>query len=126
MRDLYAAATGPHAERYAASRNASLRYWAARRGEAPNLLATLLNDKSPAVRIAAARRLPSIDVLAKELAHPEPTVRLMAVNALDELGEAARPALPTLQHALQDPDNYVVRVANHAVNTLLGTRHEVK
>ena len=126
MRDLYDAATGPHAERFAKSKNASLRYWAARRGEGPTLLATLLKDPSPAVRIAAARRLPSVEVLAKELAHPEPTVRLMAVNALDELGEAARPALPTLQHALQDPDNYVVRVANHTVNTLLGTRHEVK
>ncbi len=127
LRELYDAATGPNASRFFNSRNAPLRYWAARRGDGATMLATLLRDPSAAVRIAAARRLGNIDVLAQELASPQQWVRLMAANALDEMGEAARPVLPALQAALKDPENnYVVRVVNHALNGLLGTRNQVK
>ena len=132
MRELYDAATGPDGSRFFTSANPSLRYWAARRGanlrgEDKARLAKLQSDPSAAVRIAAARRLGNVDLLAKELANPKEYVRLMAVNALDEMGEAARPALPALRIALKDPENhYVVRVANHAVNTLEGTHLQVK
>ena len=82
MRELYDAATGPNAARFYNSRNAPLRYWAARRGEGAKMLATLVQDKSAAVRIAAARRLGNVDVLAKELASSQEWVRLMAANSL--------------------------------------------
>lgn len=122
LRELYDAATGPNSSRFFNSGNPALRYWAARRGDGNAMLAKLLVDPSAAVRIAAARRLGKVDLLAKELASSQEYVRLMAVNALDEMGDAARPALPALQVALKDPqNNYVVRVANHAVTVLLGT-----
>jgi len=127
LRELYDAATGPDAGRFFNSGNPGLRYWAARRGEGKAMLAKLQSDPSAAVRIAAARRLGKVDLLAKELASPKEYVRLMAVNALDEMGEAARPALPALRIALQDQENnYVVRVANHTVNSLEGTHNQVK
>ncbi|MBY0504686.1 MAG: sulfatase-like hydrolase/transferase [Bryobacteraceae bacterium] len=117
LRDLYAAATGPKPERFQNSPRPALRYWAARRAEP--VPEQLLADPSAAVRIAAARRLGQVDILAKELASPAQYARLMAVNALDEMGEAARPALPALRTALKDPENnYVIRVATHAVNAL--------
>lgn len=127
LRELYDAATGPNAARFYNSGNAALRYWAARRGEGAKMLAALAKDKSAAVRVAAARRLGDVALLAKELTSPEMSVRLMAVNALDEMGEAARPALPALQAALKDPEgNYIVRVANHAVNGLTGATNFVR
>jgi 3-methyladenine DNA glycosylase AlkC len=90
------------------------------------MLATLVKDPSAAVRIAAARRLGNVEVLTRELASESEWVRLMAANALDEMGEAARPALPGLQAAMKDSNNYVIRVVNHALNGLLGTQNEVK
>jgi len=61
------------------------------------------------------------------LQSPHEWVRLYAAIELDESGEAARPALHELQAALEDRENkYVVRVANHAVNELLGTDNDVR
>jgi hypothetical protein len=42
-------------------------------------------------------------------------VRLQAINVLDRLDGAARPALSALKSALSDPNSYVVRVAEHAL-----------
>jgi hypothetical protein len=42
-------------------------------------------------------------------------VRLRAINVLDRLDEDARPALPSLKAAIDDPNSYVVRVAEHAL-----------
>jgi N-sulfoglucosamine sulfohydrolase len=84
-----------------------------------------LTDESATVRIAAAKSLVRIPVLVKELSHPDPWTRLASAQALDALGEAARPALEALRKALDDENRYVVRVANHAVNGLLGTKNEV-
>ena len=42
------------------------------------------------------------------------------------MDEQARPALQALQEALVDqPNKYIIRVANRAVNELLGTNHQV-
>lgn len=85
-----------------------------------------LTDDSATVRIAAAKTLVRIPVLVKELAgHPDPWTRLAAAQALDELGEKARPALEALRKARKDENRYVARVANHAVNTLSGANGEV-
>lgn len=92
-----------------------------------------LEDDSPAVRIAAARALCRIgetefalDVLADELSGDNEWARLEAAIVLDELDEVARPELEALQGALEDqPNKYIVRVANRAVNDLLGTENKV-
>ena len=45
---------------------------------------------------------------------------------LDEIEEMARPALPVMKKALKDqPNKYIIRVANRAVNDLLGTENKV-
>ncbi|MEM7012720.1 MAG: hypothetical protein AAF585_14685 [Verrucomicrobiota bacterium] len=51
---------------------------------------------------------------------------LHAAIALDEIEEDARPALPALKAALKkQPNKYIIRVANKAVNDLLGTNNTV-
>jgi len=65
--------------------------------------------------------------LVAELSSPHEWVRLHAALALDGIGEKARPAVPALKEALKDTHNkYVVRVANHALNELLGTSRRVR
>lgn len=123
--------------------DASIRYWGATGlgntgtaagADAENALRKALHDKSPNVRIAAARglcrmgkRSVGLAVLKRELASEHQWGRLAAVIALDELDEAARPALSDLQAAMVDqPNKYIVRVANRAVNELLGTNNQVR
>ena len=68
-----------------------------------------------------------LPVLVRELSSDNQWARLEAAIVLDELDEAARPALPALQKALADqPNKYIVRVANKAVNDLLGTKNVVE
>ena len=96
-------------------------------------LQPLLSDESPSVRIAAARALcrmgklqPGLDQLEAELQSPFEWGRLAAAIVLDELDELARPALSALQNAKRNqPNKYIVRVANKAVNDLLQTQDEV-
>ena len=46
---------------------------------------------------------------------------------LDEMEEQARPAIPELKQALVgQPNKYIVRVANRALNDLLGTNNQVR
>lgn len=88
---------------------------------------------SPSVRIAAARaaaRLGEVDaalgVLQNELQSDHQWGRLAAAIVLDEMNEQARPAIGALEGALQDqPNKYIVRVANRAINELNGTNHKV-
>ncbi len=96
-------------------------------------LRVALRDDAPNVRISAARalcRLGKLDeglpVLMQELRSEHPWGRLEAAIVLDELDEAARPALNDLQAALDNqPNKYIVRVVNKAVNDLLGTNNSV-
>jgi uncharacterized sulfatase len=92
-----------------------------------------LEDPSPSVRIAAARaaaRLgqlePALTVLRAELQSEHPWGRLAAAIVLDEMDDQARGAMDALQGALHDqPNKYIVRVANRALNELQGTNHQV-
>jgi len=122
--------------------NAGVRYWAAiglgnlghEARPAAELLGRALNDRSSVVRIAAARALCMTDmetnalpVLISELKSQNEWVRLNSAIILDEIGEKARPAIGALKEALKDKENkYVVRVANHALNVLLGTSNRVR
>jgi arylsulfatase A-like enzyme len=91
------------------------------------------NDPSPSVRIAAARaaaRLGNVEgalsVLERELESPHQWGRLAAAIVLDEMDDQAKPVLGALKAALKDqPNKYIIRVANRAVNDLEGTNHKV-
>ncbi|MFB3828470.1 MAG: sulfatase-like hydrolase/transferase [Bryobacteraceae bacterium] len=93
-------------------REPALRYWAAiGLGNAgkTEALRPLLKDGSAVVRIAAARGLKDTAALAAELKHKDEWTRLEAAIALDEMRAGA-----LLKPALEDENNYVQRVANHA------------
>ncbi len=121
--------------------DASIRYWAATGigNIGPAATSTLarvaesLNDPSPSVRIAAARAVAklgsphdALPVLEAELQSDHQWGRLAAAIVLDEMDEEARPALPSLQQALlNQPNKYIVRVVNRAINELENTDHQV-
>ncbi len=147
MVDIAAAASdGPSAlaklTKGLSSPDATIRYWAAtgignigspKNTEAIELLRELLSDDVTSVRVAAARGMcrcgqleAGLTVLEDELKSELEWARLASAIALDELDEAARPVLPALQAALvEQPNKYIVRVANKAVNDLLGTQNRV-
>jgi len=122
--------------------NPSVRYWAATgignigspyANLAKEEVAAAMEDSSPAVRIAAARAVArlgdpeaALPVLEQALESPLEWARLEAAIVLDEMEEQARPALPALQAALENqPNKYIIRVSNRAVNDLLGTDNKV-
>ncbi len=142
-----AASTGPDFEslrEYAVDDDSSVRYWAAtgmgnfskQGGKSESNLQAMteaIKDSSPAVRVAAARALcrmgkaeAGLPVLTDVLSGENQWARLEAAIVLDELDETARPALNDLQAALhKQPNKYIVRVANKAVNDLLGSSNQV-
>jgi len=93
-----------------------------------------LKDRSVSVRVAAARALcrmgkpgPALPVLEAELAGAHQWGRLQAAIVLDEIGEMARPVEGALKKALSgQPNKYITRVANRALNDLNGTNNVVK
>ena len=69
---------------------------------------------------------PALQVVADEMKGSGEWARLEASIVLDELDEVARPALAALQAGLVDqPNKYITRVSNKAVNDLLGTENTV-
>ena len=123
------------------SMNPSIRYWAltgignigSAAKSAEEVVKVALKDSSPNVRIAAARAAAkfgltekALSVLEAELESEHQWGRLAAAIVLDEMDEQARPALGALKNALKDqPNKYIVRVANRAVNELEGTNNQV-
>lgn len=125
-------------------KDAAVRYWAATgignigrlSDEATRACLNILEkETSTVVRIAAGRALlrmkteekKALSELSKSLESPEEWSRLHAVIALDEADEQARPVLTSLKEALKNqPNKYIIRVANKAVNDLLGTTNTVK
>lgn len=111
--------------------DAAVRWWGATGlgltggKKAEEALTKSLKDKSAVVRVAAAdglRRLGKIDaalpVLIEALADVNPWVRHEAALAIDELGKKAAPAKEALTKALEDTNNYVVRVVQHTLAVL--------
>jgi uncharacterized sulfatase len=129
--------------------DATVRYWAAtgignRRdsgnssGSTTDALITLLQDESENVRIAAARALmgldqskPALQTLAQVLDHGTQWARVHAAIVLDELEDAARPAIPAMKRNKAYRDDFVargkyaVRILNKALNDLEGTHNTV-
>ncbi len=93
-----------------------------------------LSDEAPCVRIAASRAMlkmgleeKALAVLKNELKSEHEWARLRAAIVLSEAGEQARPLIPELTECLENqPNKYITRVANRALNVLLGTDHQVK
>ena len=120
--------------------NAAVRYWAAiqignmaSHHTDQSILADALRDSIPTVRIATARALaklgnsqPALKTLQEELLNQDEWTRLQAAIVLDEMEEQARPAINALQNVMSDKNKYVVRVANRAINQLLGTNNVVR
>jgi uncharacterized sulfatase len=123
-------------------KNGVVRYWAAtgignyaKAGskEIFSNLGLLINDEYPVVRIAAARAFcilnkesDGLKTLSAGLKDKDEWTRLNAALVLDEVGEKARPLIQDLQSVMNDKNKYVVRVANHALNAMLGTENVVK
>lgn len=119
----------------------SVRYWSAtgignigaEADRARSAVSSALTDPSASVRIAAARAVArlgdsaaAIEVLRRELESDHQWGRLAAAIVLDEMDDQARPALAALKKALKDqPNKYIDRVVNRAVNELQGTNHRV-
>lgn len=122
--------------------DAGVRYWAAtglgngRVSDQAILekLVDLLEDKTAAVRVAAARALchagkpeEALPVLANVLADGAQWARLQSAIVFDEIDNLAYPHIPLLQRCLSDqPNKYITRVANRALNDLLGTAYVTK
>ena len=85
------------------------------------------------VRLAAARAIcknsvqeRALETITNELKSNDEWVRLYAALVLDELGETDRPVIDHMQGVMEDENKYVVRVANHSLNQLLGTKNVVR
>ena len=92
---------------------------------AKNELRKMLKDPAAVVRIAAAEALCSwgeekegLSVLTESLQDKTDTARLYAAIALGRIGEKARPALPQIKAAVDDPSDYVQRVARATLKRL--------
>lgn len=106
--------------------DAAFRYWAViGLGQTVDQRKDVLkatSDPEPTVRIAALRvaamHLGDDSAIAKlgaEMKSANPYVRLHAAQSLDALGSRAAPAKQALQTALADGNEYVKRVAEHAM-----------
>ena len=125
------------------SQDPVIRYWAMtgfgnigrKAGTAAEQLAVkAMNDTSPNVRIAAARAVAkfgqlnaALEVLKEELISEHQWGRLAATIVIDEMEEDARPLVNDLKKLLKtrQPNKYILRVANRALNDLLGTNNQV-
>jgi HEAT repeat protein len=116
--------------------NECLRYWSAlgcimlrdKSAPAADALVKRLADSSGQVRVAAAEALcwagqeaRGLPVLQECLSkNSSPWVRLQAANALQNIGDKARPALAAIEQAASDANNYVQRATEHTAPVLKG------
>ena len=113
--------------------HSAIRYWGAtgclilgeKAAPAKKALTTALEDSSADVRITAAEALIKLGetvrplaVLTEELGSKQEYAALHAANSLEEIGEAARPALPALEAAATKGSEYVKRASEYTVEKL--------
>lgn len=118
--------------------NECVRYWAAlgcvmlkaKATPAADALAKCLADPCEPVRVAAAESLCHIGNAAKAVpilivllkSGSTPWTRLQAANALENIGDKAKPALPAIQAATKDPNDYVQRATEYTASKLAAQR----
>ena len=119
-----------------------IRYWSltgignigVAKGGVLELSMKAMKDKSPSVRIAAARAVArmgeadaALEVLKEELRSEHQWGRLAAAIVIDEMEESGRKIVKDLKEVLstRQPNKYILRVANRALNDLLGTENKV-
>jgi uncharacterized sulfatase len=120
-----------------------IRYWAVTGignigeiagGDALKSSIEAMKDQSPSVRIAAARAVArlgdadaALEVLKKELRSEHQWGRLAAAIVIDEMEESGRKMVKDLKEVLstRQPNKYILRVVNRALNDLLGTDNKV-
>ncbi len=85
----------------------------------------MLEDESAGVCVAAAQslcELGEVEIglpeLERRVADPNLVVDMYAIRGLEQIGEAARPALPTISAARQSKDEFTRRIANRLVSTM--------
>jgi HEAT repeat protein len=90
-----------------------------------NAVAPLLEDKVAAPRIAAAQTIglvgqpdKALPVLVAAMSDPQDSVRIQAATALEKLGDAARPAIATLEKGMADSSEYVKRISERSLQSL--------
>jgi hypothetical protein len=90
-----------------------------------NSVAPLLDDNAPAPRIAAAQTIgklgqpaKALPVLVAAMSDPQDSVRIQAATALEKLGDAARPAIGTLEKGTSDSSEYVKRISERSLESL--------
>jgi uncharacterized sulfatase len=121
--------------------DAAVRYWGAtgignigkEAASAEDKMIAALNDESVSVRVAAARALylmgetdKALPVLIEMLRGEHQWGRLQAAIVLDGIDQEARPAEAALKDALKgQPNKYITRVANRALNEMNGTNNVV-
>ncbi len=122
--------------------DAAIRYWGATgignigvdAISAQSKMEQALEDESVSVRVAAARALckmnrpeKALPVLIAALDCEYQWGRLQAAIVLDYIGEMAREAEDALKKCLSNqPNKYITRVANRALNDLNGTNNTVR
>ena len=122
--------------------DATVRYWAATgmgnigadASSAQGAMAAALEDESVSVRVSAARALcrmgkpdKGLRGLVGAMESEHQWGRLQAAIVLGELGEQAKPAEQALKKALKgQPNKYITRVANRALNVMNGTNNSVR
>ncbi len=122
--------------RWMEDENECIRYWAVlgcvmlreKAGKAEAALRKHLRQDLPPIQVAAAEALcylggeqsalPFLEATLRS--HANPWVRLQAANALQNIGEKARPAIGALEQATRDANNYVVRAAGYTYAVLKG------
>ena len=120
-------------------RNEAVQYWAVQQLIKKELSENDINElrivpfASPVGQNAFAELLcrhdnlqQGLTLLSIGLKHHDSWVRLDAALRLDQLDELARSSILALEGVMQDENKYVVRVANRALNQLLGTDNVVK
>jgi len=128
------AANIPRLVQWLRDENECVRYWSAlgcvmlreNAGPAADALAARLSDASGSVRVAAAEALcrtgragGALPVLqACLLKDQSPWIRLQAANSLENLGPNARAALPALEQAAADENDYVRRASRSTASSL--------
>ena len=121
-------AAKPELLRHLKDPDPAVRYWAlvglgvlkTQAADSAPVIQQALADSSGAVRVAAAaalgkqdRHAAGLPVLVECLADKNDWVRHAAMQALDDYGPHAASARPQVEKALQDSNDYVVRIAQH-------------